>query len=71
MGKVTRKKPTPAIPADLREAILRFVREEYLTVWLRTPNKLLGGDKPEDVLNSGEESRIWKALKLAQAGEGS
>ena len=71
MGKVIHKKSTPALPPALRTAIKRFVREEYLGAWLSAPTELLGGKTPNELLASGQEERIWKALNLAQKGEGS
>lgn len=60
---------TAQMSEELRTAVSRFVRDEYLPTWLRTPNPMLEGRTPAELLKLGREDLILKAIKTARHGE--
>lgn len=64
-------KPVPEMSPDLRKAVSRIIRDDLYEVWLQSPNRLLDGKTPAELLRQGNESRIREALDLAEHGEGS
>ena len=54
---------------ELIAAVATIVNETSIPSWLETPNSLLGGRTPSDVLADGQECLIWDALKMARSGD--
>lgn len=69
------KTPTPQVARRLTElkrllrALAEVVDEDFVAEWIETPNDVLGGLKPLEVIERGEVDRIWQIVYALRAGE--
>ena len=55
----------------LQAALARVVKPEAIGEWLDKPNPALGGLKPLEVVERGEEDRIWAMIYQLTSGAAS
>ncbi len=53
----------------LLRALAEIVEEGFIAEWLETPNDVLGGLKPLEVIERGEIDRIWQMVLALRSGE--
>lgn len=53
----------------LLSALAEIVEEDVIAEWLETPNEVLGGLKPLEVIERGEVDRIWQMVYALRSGE--
>ncbi len=60
----------PRVRADLRliKALKEIMPAEKLAVWLRKPNRALGGQPPAALIRSGKRAALWKMIRQIRNG---
>jgi DNA-binding transcriptional regulator YiaG len=52
----------------LTEALAEVMKKESLGKWLQTPNEAFDGLKPIEVIDRGENDRIWSMIYFLRSG---
>lgn len=52
----------------LHDALARAMKPEFLPQWLNTPNAAFGELKPIEVIERGQQDRLWRMLFEIQSG---
>jgi DNA-binding transcriptional regulator YiaG len=66
--------PTEAVARRLIElrrlinALSEIIKEESIGTWLQTPNDAFDGLKPLEVIDRGENDRIWSMIYFLRSG---
>lgn len=59
--------PTHPTEADVRHALSWTYKPEGVDIWLRARNRMLNGERPEDLIARGEAPRVyWLAVALSE-----
>jgi DNA-binding transcriptional regulator YiaG len=67
--------PGPAAKKQLRELVRLFdaladlMESRYVGEWLKTPNEAFDGSTPLQVIERGENDRIWRMIYRLETGE--
>jgi DNA-binding transcriptional regulator YiaG len=54
--------------ARLQAALAGVMREDYVGIWLNTPNDAFQGLKPVEIIERGEIDRIWRMIYQLESG---